>query len=121
MRRKAGTAAEPPESPVEAVFQLLDGAKLMMVDIFRKLDADGSGTIELPDLHNVFKRLGLEVSQEAAAAFFRILDADGDGERVCVCVCFWGGEPAARRGPPARPAAPSHLSTPPPLPQGYAQ
>ena len=45
---------------------------MMMVDVFRKLDADGSGMIELPELHKVLGRLGMSVSTGAAEAFFNV-------------------------------------------------
>ena len=58
--------------PVEAVFKMIDESKMMMVDVFRKLDADGSGMIEVPELHKVLGRLGMSVSTGAAEAFFNV-------------------------------------------------
>ena len=80
--------AEAPENPpvqleeddaVDALFQLVDKSKFKMVDLFRSLDTDGDGTVDLPELHRTLKRLGIRTSKAATASFFTVLDVDGDG------------------------------------------
>ncbi len=49
-------------------------------EIFRRYDADGSGTIEAAELGEVMKDLGQEVSPAELRKMIEAIDADGSGE-----------------------------------------
>jgi Ca2+-binding EF-hand superfamily protein len=48
-------------------------------DSFRILDADGDGRISAAELVALMRRLGDDVTDEAAAKAVELMDADGDG------------------------------------------
>jgi Ca2+-binding EF-hand superfamily protein len=48
-------------------------------DSFRILDADGDGKISAAELVTLMRRLGDDVTDEAAAKAVDLMDADGDG------------------------------------------
>ena len=48
-------------------------------DAFRLLDTDGDGRISAVELVQLMRRLGDDVTEEAAAQAVEIMDADGDG------------------------------------------
>jgi Ca2+-binding EF-hand superfamily protein len=48
-------------------------------DSFRILDADGDGKVSAVELVGLMRRLGDDVSDEAAAKAVELMDSDGDG------------------------------------------
>ena len=53
-----------------------------------QLDVDGSGMIELPELHKALSRLGAPVSRDAATAFFRVNLRRAENHSVLLLVHF---------------------------------
>ena len=50
-----------------------------MEGVFQKFDIDQSGTIELNELHCMFKAHGIEISKNELKSLFQIVDTDGSG------------------------------------------
>jgi Ca2+-binding EF-hand superfamily protein len=48
-------------------------------DSFRILDADGDGKVSAAELVGLMRRLGDDVTDEAAAKAVELMDSDGDG------------------------------------------
>ena len=54
--------------------------KARVVDLFRSLDTDGSGSVTVDEFSNRLPSIGFDVSYKAGLdAFFATLDADGSG------------------------------------------
>ena len=47
--------------------------------MFEKFDEDGSGTMEINELHTMFKKNGIEMTMDELFKIFKIVDADGNG------------------------------------------
>lgn len=48
-------------------------------DSFRLLDADGDGKVSATELIQMMRKLGEDVTEEAATKAVEIMDSDGDG------------------------------------------
>jgi len=46
---------------------------------FKLIDADGSGEVEASELHNIFRRLGMEVSEGQVRRVLKLVDRDRSG------------------------------------------
>lgn len=53
--------------------------RLKHIDLFRQLDADGSGRVGITELSGALKELGLHIPKEFMASIFRNFDKDGSG------------------------------------------
>jgi Ca2+-binding EF-hand superfamily protein len=94
----AGGDALPPPDGLAAWRSARDALHLtdslqQMGDLFRALDADGSGLVDRAELAAALAKAGLFLSAEAVDAMLRAADADGDGrislaewQRVCAHV-----------------------------------
>jgi Ca2+-binding EF-hand superfamily protein len=71
----------------DALFELLDERKFQMVDVFRALDKDGDGMVELRELHETLATMGVNADKAQTRKFFQVLDIDGDG--VCSIAEFY--------------------------------
>ena len=48
--------------------------------LFDSIDADGGGTLDIEEMKQLFKDLGLELTQDQVATVMSRIDADGSGE-----------------------------------------
>lgn len=73
--RKHGYAVRPELSKQE---------RAQLQECFALMDGDGSGSIDVEELHSAFKILGLHVTKHAVAELLAKVDADGSGvQRRC--------------------------------------
>ena len=63
----------------EQLKALLDKNMSRVVDLFRDMDADGSGSISAPEFREAMRSLGYEVPKKELDELFRFLDHDGSG------------------------------------------
>lgn len=64
---------------LEKLLSFMEVHYLRMVDVFRKIDADGNGTIEASEVGDTLLALGVEVPHVVLAELFSLIDVDGDG------------------------------------------
>lgn len=69
--RKHGKAVRPTLSKQE---------RAQLTECFQLMDGDGSGAIDVDELHSAFKILGLRVTKKRVAELLAKVDADGSGE-----------------------------------------
>jgi Ca2+-binding EF-hand superfamily protein len=73
-----------PVSPIAAaaidrIFTFIKKEQLKVIDMFYKIDVDGSGEIEPAEFVQAISKMGLKLSQEELDAVVHELDVDGDG------------------------------------------
>ena len=73
-----------PVSPIAAaaidrIFAFIKKEQLKVIDMFFKIDTDGSGEIEPAEFVNAISKMGLKLSPEELDAVVHELDVDGDG------------------------------------------
>ncbi|KAE8989954.1 hypothetical protein PF011_g18556 [Phytophthora fragariae] len=79
-RRVQPSTTQPEEVPVEISGKSSGNQALNPVAmLFRRLDEDGSGTVELGELDKVLRGCGLEVSDEKLVELLHTYDYDGNG------------------------------------------
>ena len=51
-----------------------------LLEVFKKYDADKSGSMNLSELHPLLKEVGCEMTSFEAKCLFNVIDADGNGK-----------------------------------------
>ena len=54
--------------------------RIMTKRLFDSIDADGGGTLDIEEMKQLFKDLGLELTQDQEATVMSRIDTDGSGE-----------------------------------------
>lgn len=64
---------------IDRIFAFIKKEQLKVIDMFFKIDADGSGEIEPAEFVQAISKMGLKLSPEELDAVVYELDVDGDG------------------------------------------
>ena len=67
------------DASVDAIWDAMNAARFKMVDMFRRMDTDGSGQLEKDELAAALRKLGMQVSDDVLDRVFGMLDVDNDG------------------------------------------
>ena len=54
--------------------------RIMTKRLFDSIDADGGGTLDIEEMKQLFKDLGLELTSDQEATVMSRIDTDGSGE-----------------------------------------
>jgi Ca2+-binding EF-hand superfamily protein len=64
---------------IDRIYLFIKKEHLKVIDMFFRIDVDGSGEIEPVEFVQALSKMGLQLTREELDAVVRELDADGDG------------------------------------------
>ena len=64
---------------IDRIFAFIKKEQLKVIDMFFKIDVDGSGEIEPAEFVQAVSKMGLKLTQEELDAVVHEMDVDGDG------------------------------------------
>ena len=62
------------------IIKFLDMNKFKVIDLFQRIDSDGSNDLDQNELQSALEKMGFHLEDDVAAQVIDALDVDGDGD-----------------------------------------